>query len=70
MEYKHQHHEISEEGKQFLASLTPDEKELHEMARKELGSSHFTEKTPHFQKWKAKQQQPKSNPNTQPQGAK
>jgi len=70
MEYKHQHHEITEEGKQFLESLSPHEKELHEMARKMLGSSYFVEKTPHFLIWKAKQQLQKSNPNTQPQGAK
>ncbi len=70
MEYKHQHHEITEEGKQFLESLTPQEKELHAMARKMLGSSYFVEKTPHFLIWKTKQTMKNSTPASQPQGAK
>ena len=70
MEYKHQHHEISEEGQRFLASLTPNEKELHTMARKMLGSSYFVEKTPHFLIWKAKQQINKTNPTKSPQEVK
>ena len=56
MEYKHQNHEISEEGKEFIASLTPEEKELHALARKMLGSSYFVEKTPQFLIWKTKKQ--------------
>lgn len=56
MEYKHQLHEISEEGKEFIASLTPEEKQLHALARKMLGSSYFVEKTPQFLIWKTKKQ--------------
>ena len=56
MEYKHQLHEISEEGKEFITSLTPQEKELHALARKMLGSSYFVEKTPQFLIWKTKKQ--------------
>ena len=56
MEYKHQLQELSEEAKEFIISLTPEEKELHALARKMLGSSYFVEKTPQFLIWKTKKQ--------------
>ena len=71
MEYKHQLHEISEEGKEFIASLTPEEKELHALARKMLGSSYFLEKTPQFLIWKTKKQlNAVPTPVSQPQATK
>lgn len=52
-------HVVTEKGKQFLGSLPPKERELHELATKMLGSSYFVEKTHAFTKWL------KSIPNTQ-----
>ena len=48
----------------FLKQLPEKEKELHELASQMLGSSYFIGKTHAFTAWK------KSNPDTQPQGAK
>lgn len=57
-------HPLHEKEKQFLGSLKPREKELHELATKMLGSSYFTEKTHGYTAWL------KSNPTQPPQGAK
>ena len=47
-------HSIPEEAKAYLESMTPDEKTLHEMAVKLLGSSYFVETSHGFLAWKAK----------------
>jgi hypothetical protein len=52
MEYNHTAHEITQEGKEFLKSLSPKEMNLHLLAQKMLGSSYFVEKTPQFKAWK------------------
>jgi hypothetical protein len=52
-------HQVTEKGKEFLASLTPREQELHTLAAKMLGSSYFVEKTHAYVKWL------KTTPNTQ-----
>lgn len=57
-------HEVTEKGKEFLASLSPRERELHTLAAKMLGSSYFVEKTHAYVKWL------KTIPNTQSQAAK
>jgi hypothetical protein len=57
-------HTVTEKGKQFLGSLPPRDRELHELAAKMLGSSYFVEKTHAFTKWL------KSTPNTQSPAAK
>ena len=36
----------------FYASLTPDEKKLHELAKEMLGSSYFVQWTHLYQSWK------------------
>ena len=43
--------------KDFLASLSPAERQLHELAMKPegLGSSYFMEKSHHYSRWKAQQ---------------
>jgi len=52
-------HQHNEKEKQFLASLAPREKELHDLATKMLGSSYFTGKTHGFTAWaKSNQAQP------------
>ena len=56
MEYTHTLHTPTAEGKQFLATLTPKEMNLHLLAQKMLGSSYFVEKTPQFKAWKQRQQ--------------
>jgi hypothetical protein len=56
MEYTHTLHSPTVEGKQFLATLTPKEMNLHLLAQKMLGSSYFVEKTPQFKAWKQRQQ--------------
>ena len=38
---------------EFIASLTPVERELHEMAQVKLGSSYFVERTRSYKKWAA-----------------
>lgn len=37
---------------EFYASLTPAEKELHELAIEKLGSSYFVQWTHMYKKWK------------------
>ena len=53
MQYTHPEHPISPEGKQFLASLTQDQRNLQVLAQKMLGSSYFIEKTHGFKVWLA-----------------
>ena len=53
--YTHPEHPISPEGKQFLASLTQDQRNLQTLAQKMLGSSYFIEKTHGFKAWAAAQ---------------
>jgi hypothetical protein len=42
----------------FYASLSPAEKEAHELAAKMLGSSYIVKKTHSYIKWLKKQQEP------------
>jgi hypothetical protein len=49
--YTHPEHPISTEGKQFLASLTQEQRDLQSLAQKMLGSSYFIEKTHGFKAW-------------------
>lgn len=58
-------HEVTAKGKEFLASLSPRERELHTLAAKMLGSSYFVEKTHAYVKWLKEQ----TTPNTQSQAA-
>jgi len=53
MQYTHPEHPISPEGKQFLASLTQEQRNLQILAQKMLGSSYFIEKTHGFKVWLA-----------------
>ena len=53
MQYTHQQHPISPEGKQFLDSLTQEQRNLQILAQKMLGSSYFIEKTHGFKAWLA-----------------
>jgi len=53
MQYTHPEHPISPEGKQFLASLTQEQRNLQILAQKMLGSSYFIEKTHGFKAWLA-----------------
>jgi hypothetical protein len=55
-------HPVSEEGKRFLASLSPRELELQTMMSKSLGSSYFVERTHAFRKWKQRNPHPHSAP--------
>jgi len=53
MQYTHPEHPISPEGKQFLTSLTQEQRNLQILAQKMLGSSYFIEKTHGFKVWLA-----------------
>ena len=53
MQYTHPEHPISPEGKQFLDSLTQEQRNLQILAQKMLGSSYFIEKTHGFKAWLA-----------------
>ena len=53
MQYTHPEHPISPEGKQFLDSLTQEQRNLQILAQKMLGSSYFIEKTHGFKVWLA-----------------
>lgn len=44
---------------EFYASLTPAEKELHELATEFLGSSYFIQWTHMYTKWNKKQKEQK-----------
>jgi hypothetical protein len=50
-------HPITPDAQKYIDSMTPDQKELHEMATKHsgLGSSYFVERTKGFLDWVAKQ---------------
>lgn len=47
-------HPLPVDASDFLASLSPVEKKLQELARENLGSSYFMEKTNGYKAWKAK----------------
>jgi oxalate decarboxylase/phosphoglucose isomerase-like protein (cupin superfamily) len=70
MEYKHAIQEISQEGLEFLKTLTPKEYERHLLAQKMLGSSYFVEKTPQFKTWKQRKVAEASTLKSPPQAAK
>jgi hypothetical protein len=44
-------HSLNPKEKEFLKSLSPKEKELHNLATKMLGSSYFMGKTHGFKAW-------------------
>lgn len=44
-------HQLNEMERKYLASRTEEQRELHEMAVKLLGSSYFVERTHGFRKW-------------------
>jgi hypothetical protein len=44
-------HAITPEAAAYLATLSPEALELHELAVKMLGSSYFVDRTHGFQKW-------------------
>ena len=46
-------HPITKEAQAYIDSMTPEQKELHEMAQKDtgLGSSYFVERTKGFLDW-------------------
>jgi hypothetical protein len=45
-------HPVPKEAEAYLKSLSPERKELHELAVKLLGSSYFIERTIGFKAWK------------------
>ncbi len=45
-------HPVPVEAEAYIASMTPAQRELHELAIKLLGSSYFVERTHGFTKWK------------------
>jgi hypothetical protein len=46
-------HPLVGEAAVYVASMTPDQRALHELAVQALGSSYFVERTHGFAKWKA-----------------
>jgi hypothetical protein len=48
-------HPLPKDSAQFIESLTPTERRLQELARVQLGSSYFMEKTHAYKKWSANQ---------------
>jgi hypothetical protein len=50
-------HKIPEDAEEFLADCTPEERAVHNMAIKSLGSSYFMEKSHGYRLWKEKQKQ-------------
>jgi hypothetical protein len=44
-------HKKPANSEQFLASLSPVERKLQELAAEKLGSSYFMEKTSSYKKW-------------------
>jgi hypothetical protein len=58
-------HTLNDKEKLYIESLSPEEKNLHELAVKMLGSSYFVGKTHGYTKWLKS-----LTPNTQSQGAK
>ncbi len=57
-------HALNEKEQQYIDAMTPQERELHDLAVKMLGSSYFVGKTHGFTKWL------KTTLNTQPQATK
>lgn len=51
-------HALNPKEKTFLKQLSPQEKELHELATQMLGSSYFTGKTHGYTKWSSSQGKP------------
>jgi hypothetical protein len=58
-------HPIPPEAAAYVASFTPAQRDLHELAVKMLGSSYFVERTHGFAKWKAAQATAQQPPNAQ-----
>ena len=52
-------HALSEKELLCVQSMSPEEKQLHELATKMLGSSHFVGKTHGYTKWLKAQQEKK-----------
>ena len=46
-------HPIPKEAAAYVASMSPKDKELHELAQKLLGSSYFVEWSHGYKKWVA-----------------
>jgi deoxyadenosine/deoxycytidine kinase len=68
-------HPITADGKEFLESLDERNRQVHALAKKELGSSYFVEKTAAFRAWfssknKAPKMSAKITPNVQSPAAK
>ena len=47
-------HELNDEEKEYINSLTPKELALHNLAIQKLGSSYYVWKSHGFQIWKSK----------------
>ena len=47
-------HPLPADAQEFLASLSPVERKLQELARENLGSSYFMEKTNGYKAWVSK----------------
>ncbi len=45
-------HPLPADAEEFLSSLTPVERELHQMGVEKLGSSYFMERTRQYTAWK------------------
>lgn len=45
-------HPIPLEAAEYIRTMTPEQKKLHEMAQEKLGSSYFVERSKGFLKWK------------------
>lgn len=48
-------HTVPEEAAAYIAAMTPQERELHDLAVELLGSSYFVEWSHGFKKWRATQ---------------
>jgi len=48
-------HPVAAEAVPYVETMTKEERELHDLAVKMLGSSYFVERTHGFRKWKAAQ---------------
>jgi hypothetical protein len=45
-------HELTPEALKYIESMTPEQRQLHELAIRMLGSSYFVERTRGFEKYK------------------
>jgi len=52
-------HKLNPQEKAFVKQLTPQQKELHELATQMLGSSYFVGKTHAYTAWEKKQKETK-----------